>query len=323
MGDEHLQGCGTGLVRLGGAHGAPDLLRMGRSSRLMVGWTLATLGALATMLVRDRLEPWLWMWLICAAMLTGLKLVTLLRLDAVDRRSLSLGRLGGYLFLWPGLRPQPFCQPVSPSARQPVTTIWPRGLAKMTAGIAMFWLVPPLLPEASPYWLRAWCGMVGFSLFAHFGFFDVLAAFWNARGVPVEPLWDKPLTSRSLTEFWGVRWNRAFSDFSREQLLKPLARRVGVRVAPLAVFVFSGVVHELAISFPARGGYGLPLLYFLLQGLCVLTEGSSLGRDLLKRHPLAGRLWTTLMILAPTPLLFHPPFLERVVLPFMSALGVQ
>lgn len=297
--------------------------RMNRTSRLMMGWTLAAVGVLATLSVRDRFEPWLWMWLICLMMFAGLKLLTLLRLDAADWQSLPMGRLAGYLFLWPGMRPQPFCHPITPSSRPPITPLWLGGLAKMAAGAAMFWLVPPLFPETSPHWMRAWCGMVGFSLFAHFGFFDVLAAIWNARGVPVEPLWRQPLQSTSLSEFWSVRWNRAFSDFSREQLLKPLARRLGGRGALLAVFVFSGVVHEVAISFPARGGYGLPFLYFVLQGLFVTAEGCSLGRKVIRAHPWAGRMWTALVILVPAPLLFHTPFLDRVVLPFMSVLGVQ
>jgi hypothetical protein len=57
-----------------------------------------------------------------------------------------------------------------------------------------------------------------------------------------------------------------------KHFLLPLARGVGMRRALPAVFVVSGLLHELVISLPARGGYGLPSIYFAAQGLGLLLE---------------------------------------------------
>lgn len=297
----------------------PKSSKMERTTHLALGWIGMAVSVLAAIAVRGWFEPWVWMWLICVVMFAGMKTLTLLRLDAADWRSLSASRLLGYLFLWPGMKPGTFLS-------QSTDTSAPRsllisGLWKALVGLLMFWWLAGWLAGQGPWWLPAWCGMVGFSLFAHFGAFDVLAAFWYARGVPVTPIFQKPLRSASLTEFWGQRWNRAFSDLSRDLLYHPLSRRLGARGALFAVFAFSALAHELAISFPARAGYGLPSAYFLLHGLLVLAEGSRSGRWLLRRRPVLGRIWTTIALLVPAPLLFHAPFLERVVLPFMRALG--
>jgi alginate O-acetyltransferase complex protein AlgI len=163
--------------------------------------------------------------------------------------------------------------------------------------------------------------MVGFSLCLHFGLFDLLAAFWRSVGIPVEKLFSNPWRSASLTDFWSNRWNRSFSGFARDFLFWPLARRWGARWATLAVFMFSGLVHELMISFPARGGYGGPFLYFLLNGLAVGAESSPPWRKLAGHLPRLGRLSALTAVVAPLPLLFHEPFQIRVVLPFLQVIG--
>jgi alginate O-acetyltransferase complex protein AlgI len=47
---------------------------------------------------------------------------------------------------------------------------------------------------------------------------------------------------------------------------RPLQRRLGRGPALLGSFLVSGLLHEVAISLPVRAGWGLPKLYFLLQG---------------------------------------------------------
>ena len=94
----------------------------------------------------------------------------------------------------------------------------------------------------------------------------VLAGFWRLRGVPVLRLFDNPVAARSLGEFWGRRWNLAFSDVARERIFRPVAGRWGAGWGILATFAFSGLLHDLLISVPAGGGYGNTTLYFLLEG---------------------------------------------------------
>ncbi|MCQ8812003.1 hypothetical protein NQU36_29410, partial [Escherichia coli] len=65
-------------------------------------------------------------------------------------------------------------------------------------------------------------------------------------------------------------------------IFKPLLLRFGAAGATMAVFVFSGFVHELAISVPARGGYGLPGGYFVLQGAATIFQ---------RRHPWLASGW--------------------------------
>jgi hypothetical protein len=89
----------------------------------------------------------------------------------------------------------------------------------------------------------------------------------------------------------------------------------------MAVFVVSGVVHDAVISIPARGGFGLPTLYFVIQGVGVLFERSRLGKRLGTRKGVSGRLFCAAVTLGPVFLLFHRPFVERVVIPMFAAIG--
>lgn len=295
-------------------------LSRGRAARVALGWGLAALlmgGALA---LGVWLVPWPVMWAATVALVFGLKGITLLGLSEAERRGLTAGRGAAYFFLWLGMRPQIFL----PAARGPqggVAALWRGGLLNLTTGAALLALAAVLLPEGTPWWLRAWVGMAGVSFLIHFGAADLLAAFWRRNGVPAEKLFACPARATSLADFWGNRWNRVFSTFARDHLFRPLARRRGAVAATLAVFAFSGLVHELVISVPAGAGYGGPMLYFLIQGCLLLLESTGPVRRVLRRLPVVGWAWTAAVVLLPVPLLFHGAFLERVVLPFLSVLG--
>jgi hypothetical protein len=122
--------------------------------------------------------------------------------------------------------------------------------------------------------------------------------------------------------FWGRRWNTAFRDLAHQIIYQPLARRWGARRAMAAVFLFSGVLHDVAISLPARAGYGLPTLYFLVQAMGVEIERSRFGRRWRLRGGLRGWFFTAMFVLGPACLLFHPPFLRKVVIPFLNVIRV-
>ena len=69
------------------------------------------------------------------------------------------------------------------------------------------------------------------------------------------------------------------------------------------------------ISVPARAGYGLPTLYFTLQGLGMVLERRW------QHNVVCGRLMTWIIVAGPAFWLFHPPFIEHVVVPFLRAIG--
>ena len=76
-----------------------------------------------------------------------------------------------------------------------------------------------------------------------------------------------PFDRQTSREFWGRRWNAAFSEMTAIAIYQPLVRVAGRGPALAASFLGSGLLHELAISVPVRAGYGLPMAYFMLQGV--------------------------------------------------------
>src|SRR2546421_8892735 len=131
------------------------------------------------------------------------------------------------------------------------------------------------------------------------------------------------IAARSVGEFWGARWNTAFHILARDYVVAPLRPRIGVPAATMAAFAASGLVHEAVISLPVRAGFGLPMGYFLLQGLAVLAERSSAGRRLHLGRGRRGRILTLAVSGIPAFYLFHPAFVLGVVVPFMRWAGAQ
>jgi hypothetical protein len=132
---------------------------------------------------------------------------------------------------------------------------------------------------------------------------------------------DTPIKASSVADFWGHRWNTAFRDLAHAYVFRPLVRPCGTVGATPVVFVVSGLVHDLVISVPAGAGFGLPTAYFVLQGVALLFERSGLGKRLGLGAGLVGRLFSAAVTLAPIGLLFHRPFLERIIVPMLAALA--
>jgi hypothetical protein len=130
--------------------------------------------------------------------------------------------------------------------------------------------------------------LLGLSLVLHFGLFNLLAGLWRRLGADCHALFRAPLKSASLSEFWGRRWNLAFSEMTALAVFRPLRGIVGRQPATMAAFLFSGFLHELAISLPARAGYGLPLLYFALHAGAMQMETALAARASCGLDPLGG-----------------------------------
>jgi alginate O-acetyltransferase complex protein AlgI len=75
----------------------------------------------------------------------------------------------------------------------------------------------------------------------------------------------------------------------------------------------------MAISVPVGAGFGLPLLYFIGQGVLVLAERRL--REIwpaLARRTWLAHVWTIGWLALPLPILFHPWFLAGVIWPLIG-----
>jgi hypothetical protein len=262
------------------------------------------------------MPAWLFMWTLSFAIFLGLKWITWWQ--ARDRIPHDSWRSLAYVAAWPGMNAENF---LDSRRRTPVPGLqeWLWASLKTCLGILLLWSVARRIPAQQPL-VQGWIALLGLVLLLHFGTFHLIALFWQTMGVDAEPIMSKPLLSKSLGEFWGKRWNLGFRQLAHDLIFRPLHRRTGAAIAGLLVFLASGLIHDLVISLPARGGYGLPTGYFLLQGVGVSLERSSLGRRLGMHTGPTAWIFMLVVIAAPVFWLFHPPFVLRVIVPFMHAI---
>ena len=215
---------------------------------------------------------------------------------------------------WPGFDTAGFLTREATS--RPTRAEWTSGTIKAVCGLALWLLAAPAaLPRSMM--VAGWLAMIGIVLAMHFGGLHLLALFWRARGRDVRPIMNAPALTKSLSEFWGRRWNMAFRNFAHHAVFKPAARRWNAAAGTWISFVFSGLVHELAISVPAGDGYGLPLAYFVLQGFGVSLERTLSRKSFTVRGGLPGWSFAALFLIPAAVFLFHPPFVRNVVVPLI------
>lgn len=263
------------------------------------------------------MSDWVFMWALAFALYLGCKWLTLRR-DFPGCRRPHRGHAVAYLLLWPGMDATAFIN--RKPTLHPSLSDWAAAVAKSLLGLTLMWLAVAGTISLSPM-LKAWVGMTGVVLLLHFGLFHLLALFWQVNGRNAKPLMRAPLLADSLADFWGNRWNTAFNVLAHDLVFRPLVRRIGMAGATMVTFLLSGIIHDLVISLPARGGYGLPTAYFVMQGLAVLFERSRTGRRLGLGHGVRGWLFVLLVTVAPVWWLFHPAFIHNVILPMLQALG--
>jgi len=284
-----------------------------------IGWAPLVLLPVTILVLRAKLLPWVFMWLLAAAIFAGCKWLTWWQ-------ALEAGQVSGnwkpnvaYLLLWPGMDTQEFFDAAAEKRRIPASE-WIRALAKTVAGIALIWIGARVVSSGHPM-LAGWAGMVGLVLFLHFGTLQLTALAWQRLGIPVKPIMQRPPASRSLSELWGKRWNLGYRELSHTLVFHPLQKRFGVVAATLGAFLTSGLLHEMVISVPAGAGYGLPTAYFLTQGLGTLAERSETAKRLSLGRGATGWLWTAFIAVGPIYFLFHPWFVIRVIVPFLRAMA--
>jgi hypothetical protein len=281
-----------------------------------IGWLPILVLPVAAISCRNRLLPWVFMWTLSFAIFFSLKWLTWWR--ARTRISHPAWRSIAYLLAWPGMDADAFLD-ANQRVISPRFTTWLWATLETALGAVLLWIVARLFPAEDPL-LRGWTGMLGLILLLHFGSFQLIAFGWRTLGVNAKPIMSAPLHATSLAEFWGKRWNLGFRQLSYELIFRPLHRALGAEAAGLLVFLVSGLIHDLVISLPARAGYGLPTAYFLLQGTGVTIERSGFGKRLGLGQGVRGWLFMAVVITAPVFWLFHPWFVQRVIIPFMRAI---
>ena len=264
------------------------------------------------------MPAWGVMWTIAVVLYAGCKWLTYWQARRVAGGA-GRWRDVAYLLAWPGMDAAAFLSPRQ--APDPVTkTEWMFAVLKTAFGIVLIWMVARTAVPVNSV-LAGWVGLVGAVFMLHFGVFHLLSAGWRSAGVDATPLMRNPLRACSLAEFWGRRWNTAFHELASRFTFRPLRPLVGPAAAALLVFLISGVIHELVISVPAQGGYGLPTGYFVLQGLGVAGERTQLGRRLGLGRGWRGWLFTVLATAGPAYWLFPPVFVRNVILPMLAVIG--
>ena len=275
----------------------------------------AVIAAVVAFWLTRRLPAWHTTTAVALTLFYALKIATLS--DAP--RGGPWCRTVGYLILWPGMGAVTF---LGPSYRPTM----PARAGELFAALVKVALGAGLIGAAmvlAPRWALASAvvGLAGLLMLFHFGLFHLASWGWRRIGVDAAPIMRAPLCASSLAEFWGERWNLAFAETARRFILRPFGRRWGSRRAAGFVFLVSGIVHEIAISLPARGDWGGPTVYFLIQGLAAWFEKSAVARRWRLGSGWRGRCWTLAVVGLPVPLLFHHSLCTRVVHPLLLELN--
>ena len=221
---------------------------------------------------------------------------------------------------WFGMRPVLFEKLPSPSL--PMTHLVLKGVSRILMGFFFLYLSTVLeqYPLLARFFLPQLLLLVGLSLILHFGILNLATAAWRALGVNVSELFRSPFRSKSLKEFWGKRWNVAFSEMTALIAYRPLKTKIGIEKAVIASFLLSGLLHEIAISLPARAGYGLPLIYFGIHAFAMHLEAKSQLIQKITQHKFLSHVWVMTLLVLPMPLLFHPGFMQHVLIPLRTLL---
>ncbi len=257
---------------------------------------------------------WVFMWSIAVVVYGTCKVLTWMRAQPAGNWKKSLI----YLFFEPGLNAKRFLSDRS-RVDLPGRIEWICAWTFFFVGILSVAVIVPAIPEEQRS-LSAAIGMIGIVLILHFGLLDLLSLTLRSAGYASTSLMNEPWRATGVADFWS-RWNTGFRDLSREFIFYPLVRSKQTQLGLWATFLFSGLVHDLVVSIPAHGGYGLPTLYFLIQALAMNFERSRLGKTLGLNRGWTGWLFTALTVLLPVSLLVHFPFQENVIMPMLSDLG--
>lgn len=237
---------------------------------------------------------------ICCVLLAAMK--GLVYAEWAVRQNLPISRYLVFAILWFGMDPGTFQHRRSGLSWKNDVVI---GLCLMVVGTLGAWLVWAM------EWRQILLMFLPMSLGFHFGALRVLKGGLRAAGFPVRTLFPNLLKAQGIGDFWSRRWNVGYSQMMQRLVGRPIEAKFGANAGVMAIFLASGLLHELAITLPVRAGFGLPTLYFMLHGLLTLLEKMT-GRQF-------GKIPALLTVMVPMGLLFPPAFQTEVI---QECLGV-
>lgn len=290
-----------------------------RKRAILAAWIILPAAIGIVYFIFQNEHPIIKMLAIIATTFTGMKAIA--AAEGYKGKPLTLKFRQWVVFAsgWAGMRPQPFETLGAPA----LPNAWPMirfGISRIVVGALLILLAHGLvalhLGSVLTHVVVSVILLISFSLILHFGLLGVSAGMWRLSGVNTYVLFRQPAKAKSLTEFWSKRWNIAFSEMTSVALFRPLKNKIGSAAALMIAFMFSGLLHELALSLPVNSGYGLPLIYFIIQGMLVLLERWMTIHQLqFLNNKLLATAWVFFWVIAPAPLLFHAAFIHEIVWP--------
>jgi hypothetical protein len=290
-----------------------------RKKKLLLSWGMFVISILAVYLLFQYQSPVIKMLAVIATTFTGMKIIVVPMAYRDKLVKLNFKQWAAFAGGWAGMRAQPFetlGDGPLPGAGQMIRF----GISRLVFGglviLAAREIVPLPLNTTLIHVVVSVLLLVGFSLILHFGLLSISAGMWRYSGANTYLLFRQPAKATSLTEFWGKRWNLAFSEMTSIAIFRPLRTKVGPAAALMFAFIFSGILHELALSLPVNHGYGLPTLYFIIQGALVLLEKTLKDKEgKFLQNKLVAHAWVFFWVVLPAPLLFHAEFIKQIVWP--------
>lgn len=126
--------------------------------------------------------------------------------------------------------------------------------------------------------------------------------------IPVD-MHNRPYLSKSISEFWGQRWNKWVQDWLNLLSKKCAPRSIKMRI--FWAFFFSGLFHEVMFNLPytlfyGENAMGLMMIYFVFQFFFMIFDRKFLRVYL----PQLRRAFMWFSILAPIPFFINKPLLS-------------
>jgi hypothetical protein len=173
-------------------------------------------------------------------------------------------------------------------------------------------LVPWVLLSIFSWWtfvqtnetVRLW----GLGLVAFYGTVEAMTRIteiaYRAAGIEIPPVQVQPILARSVSEFWGQRWNRPISTWLRQFCYLPFAKQRRPRVGMVSAFSASTAIHFYFIWTALGLRAGLIMAgFFLIQIPLLLIE----QRFSIRQWPQGlARAWTICVLVAASPLFIDP-----------------